>query len=958
MREGQFFENFFTDRGEAYEPNDDGEIGVCCPFLHDKGYETRPSAWINEKKNVFICFTCQAEGRESGFSEVSFASKVLNVPYLEAVELIGQVDGIAGHSLKQWERPVNMLQENKTLLDYLFSRGISAKVAKEYQLGYAGGGILYPIIVFDTLVDVREYTPGGTPKMRSQSNAKVSLFPFDKWRLDKRPTIICAGENDCLLLRSKGFNAITTTGGEGQFPKIFVSYFKNREVYICYDCDKAGSKGSRKVAHALRESGVKPKFINLGLPGTPDSKDVTDFFTKVGKTVEEFESLMMAATDYNEDMYLEDKNKIYPLVNLWHVANSNNENKRLSTRVLFSGKYDMDMRIPNVVNWECLQNAPPDAVPPQCIGCPLYKQHGTWSLGDKNLKDLLYIVEQNDVKVVKAIREQFIGFPKDCPAGRHNIVSRTKVHKAVFSPDVATEQDVDGYQAAEQQAYIIGDLNMQEGSRYRTYFRSCAHPLDGNRVYMVVDRVEESDNALNTFRMTPEINQRLAKTFRLRTVEESMRDRAKRMKEIINQPFMNPVPMITHTLDLAMHSPLSFIFANSPIDKGYGEFLIIGESGVGKSEAATSFINYVGIGNITVLKEASRASLLGGVDKLPNGSLKVKWGTIPRNHKGFLTLDELGGASKEVLAALTDMRSSGLARLEKMGTHGSTAPAKTRMFWLSNPRSDGNRERPIDSYAYGTDIVRELIGKDEDIRRFDAILIVTKKDTLNNDWMETEDCTPHSREDYRNLIYWVWSRKQDQIKWESGVEKFVKQTADALNEKYDTHIKIFGLEAWKKIARLSVACAGATYSATEDGECILVTKEHVEFVKNYLLKCYINPTFKLDKFVAMHRLYEETNEATNELVGRLIVRFKPIIRTLIESPDGYCSFKQLEYSAPDKKTEDVRMLISHLSQNYLVRMTQNNIYPTARLQKALDYYRAHHGDFEMSPVTDEGKAGI
>jgi len=179
-----------------------------------------------------------------------------------------------------------------------------------------------------------------------------------------------------------------------------------------------------------------------------------------------------------------------------------------------------------------------------------------------------------------------------------------------------------------------------------------------------------------------------------------------------------------------------------------------------------------------------------------------------------------------------------------------------------------------------------------------------------------------------------------------------------LNERYDSEVSIFGQEAWKKIARLSVACAGATYSATEDGECILVTKEHVEFVKNYLLKCYINSTFKLDKFVAMRRLYEETNEATNELVARLVVRFKPIIRTLIESPNGYCSFKQLEYSAPDKKTEDVRVLISHLAQNYLVRMTQNNIKTTPRLHKALDYYRTHHGDFELSPVSDEGKAGI
>jgi 5S rRNA maturation endonuclease (ribonuclease M5) len=958
MKKGLFFETYFTERGESYYSNSDGEIGVRCPFEHDKGFESNPSAFVNEDKGLFVCFTCQTEGRESGFSEVSFAAKVLNIKYTEALKLLEHSDAIDGHMFQQWDKAIENLQQNKSLLQYLLSRGITPAVAREYRLGFTGGGIMYPITVFDTLVDIREYRPNEKPKMKSRMGTNVSLFPFDVWRRDTRPTILCAGENDALLLRKMGFNAVTTTGGEGQFPQVFVSYFKGRDVYVCYDCDNAGTKGARKVSHILREAGVKPKIISLGLAGTPESKDVTDYFTKEFKAIDDFINCMRQAVEYTDDMYTEDKNKIYPLINLWHVGNSAFENRRLSSRVLYAGGYDMDMRVPDVVKWECHQDEIEEKLPKVCKDCPLRECHGMWSLDDKNLKDLLHIVEQDDAKVMGAIRSRFIGFPKDCPKGSAKVVSRIKVKKVVFNPDVATEQDVDGFQATEQTAYVLGDVAMQEGARYRTYFRSCAHPLQGNRVYMVVDRAEDSDNALNSFRMNPSINEQLTKAFRLETVEASMRDRALRMKGIIDEPYMNPHPMITHAFDLTMHSALSFNFNKSPIDKGYPELLIVGESGTGKSEAPTKFIHYVGIGNITVLKDAGRASLLGGSEKAPNGAHKVKWGTVPRNHRGFLAMDELGGMDKGVFSMLTDMRSSGIARLEKMGVGGGQAPAKTRLLWLSNPRSEDGRERPISAYAYGTDIVRELVGKDEDIRRFDAVLIVTKDEVMKNGWMESLDYTPHDREAYRNLIFWVWSRKPEQIVWEEGVETFIKNVADKFNELYDTHIKLFGLDAWKKIARLAVACAGATYSASEDGECIVVTREHVNFVSKFLTDCYINPTFKLDRFVRHHRQYENTNDEINAIVAKMIKVNRSAILALIESPNGYCSFKQLEYAAKDMETNSLKSLISNMVEHKLVKLSSVSIIPTQRLQKAIDHYREHHEDYEISPLYREGEPGL
>jgi hypothetical protein len=64
--------------------------------------------------------------------------------------------------------------------------------------------------------------------------------------------------------------------------------------------------------------------------------------------------------------------------------------------------------------------------------------------------------------------------------------------------------------------------------------------------------------------------------------------------------------------------------------------------------------------------------------------------------------------------------------------------------------------------------------------------------------------------------------------------------ASELNEKYDTDIKLFGAEAWKKVARVATACAGATFSCSSDYKRIVVTKDHVDWASRFLSNNYNN----------------------------------------------------------------------------------------------------------------------
>lgn len=943
-----FFEKYFQERGETFVEKLDGEISVRCPFEHDSGFDSRPSASINIDKEVFVCYTCMAEGRTSGYNEVGFYAKVMGVSNKEAKKFIESVETADGFDEQAWDTYVQNLQNNNAMLEYLFSRGITGATVAKYRLGYAGDGIMYPVFLMDVLCDIRTYRPNNTPKMVSRRGATTMLFPFDHWRKDDKPTLLVAGENDCLLARQFGFNALTTTGGEGNFPRWLMNYFKGKTIYICYDCDSAGRNGARRIAHLLREAGVIPYIVDLGLSGEKHDKDITDFFMS-GNIAADLQALIEAAPIYSEELYKEDRNKAYPYVDLWNVGGSAYENRRLSTRVQFTGQFDQDFRVTTQAEWKCLQTDAECDLKGACMGCDLYKKDGVWELDDDNLRDLLYIVEQDESIQEKWLRNAI--FPAKCPKGVVRRSGYSKIIKALLTADVDTEA-IDGFQQTEQHAYIIGDELMHDGLRYRVNFKGCAHPKDGGRVYMIVDKAEPSDNALNTFKMTESIRKELSAAFHLETVTTSMLDRAARMKAIINMPDMNPHPMITYCIDLMYHSVLEFNYGDDGeylIKKGNPEIIIVGDTRTGKTEALSKFQNFVGIGNYAVLKNASRARLLGGSEKMPNGSHKVKWGTVPRNHKGFLALDEMSGIDTDTMAALTDMRSSGVAKIEKMG--GGQAPAKVRLLWISNPRTDrkGN-SRPLSAYNYGADVIKELVGAEEDIARFDVMCLISHDMAENgehNEWMEECDLKPHDRQTYRNLIYWAWSRRPDQVIWEDGMRKYITHMANDLNKRYNTSFSNFGKEAWTKIARLSVAVAAATFSASPDGECIVVTREHIDWVQNFLMECYFNDVFNHERYVYNKRLVTETNDATIAKVKALMTSNtnNAIIGQLVNSSDG-CSLQQINFMSN-------REVIMDMAMNNLVDIDSGHVTATERLRKTVRTIEKTGGVARLTPLSQQ-----
>lgn len=927
---GEFFSWYFKE--PTLKTN--GEANVCCPFEHEKGFDTRPSAHINLEKGVFHCKTCFAEGRQGGMSEIGFISQLYNISYEKSVAFLGKFSDYE-ELPDVWETTTDALMKTE-YADYLRNeRGLTDETIRRYQLGYTGDGIRYPILVYGQLCDVRTYEPNGQPKMRSRKGASPLLFPFDEWIASDGDTLLCAGENDTLVARQLGFNALCVTGGEGTFPDVFLHVFKGRAVNICYDMDSAGLNASKTVAYKLHQAGATVRLVTLSvLSGEKNDKDITDVFVKRKLPASYLQEEIDKAVLFDEDMVKVEKNKAAPLIDLWNVPQGKYHGRELSCRVVMAGRYDVPMRTPSAIEWKCNGAVEDNKT---CSACPLKNKTGYWTLDEDNLHTVMELVDVSADVQKKAIHK-FIHMPTKCPNGEYSIRARQEVYKVIFTPDM--ESDFKDY---EQYAYVLGH-SLEEGQRYRVFFKSYAHPLDDQRVFMLVYKSEDSDNALNTFKMTDEIYEQL-KIFQGDPFDK-MKERVEQA-HALTRTFVPP-EMIVHAVNIMYHSPLKFNINGVDL-KGYPEGLICGESRTGKSETTKRMMEYYGIGNMLAVKGATTAGLLGGAEKMASGGFRIAWGSVPRNNKGILFLDEMSGMSREVMASLTDLRSSGTATVHKIAA--GKAPAQTRMLWLSNPRVTTNgTSKDIREYPSGVDVVLDLVGSDEDIARFDFCMLIVREEGSTISPLDRPTGTALPAEQYRDLIYWIWSRTEDQILFDESCASYLIQTANQLNQQFDTRIKFFGVEAWKKIARVAVACAGATFS-TDDGVHLIVKREHIDWSAEFLRKCYDNDLFRLREYAKDRRALDETNESVNQLMQSLIRNYRIVVYTIQQSTTPVTMYNLQAISGLDR--DKFTSVINLLSTNFLIKVGRDGVEATRRFRQAMDVLKRNEQKLYMTPLAQE-----
>jgi len=903
-----------------FDIESNGENAVCCPFPHSTAdgsdyYEDNPSASVHDEKKVFHCMAC-----DRGYSEVDFIKEITGCLTSDAHNLRPHFQG--AESIHIWKQGAsNVEYPIQAALDY----GISEETQRELMITTVTGNELqYPVTMYGKMLDARTYIPDQRPKCRSRMGAVAGLIiPFDSWCTTSptRWTLICAGEKDMSVARSQGFNAICLTGGEGTLATT-PYYFKGRYVAICYDNDEAGFRGAKKLALQLVKHTPHIRVITSFHDGMEKGEDLTDYFTKYGHTKQEFITCIDTAATYvptAEDMYSA------KLGTLHDAAQPNNIGKMMLSNIQVTAVTDSVFSMPTEIIATKIRESQDPKGNQLSVG-----DVKSWTLNEVTLADTLHLVDSNFK--LKQLTDNKKLLCK-VPFGERNVsykdFAKATVYKAVVT-DLFDSQNVTTDNAPME--FICYSINhrLDSGQKYKILYKIVPHPYQGQQLIMVVYDVQQASDTVSSFKITPETINHLSAFKNLSdtmTVPQVIHHCTESVKGLLNYNGNN---QLIQTIDLAYHTPLKFNLGNFKHVRGYLDTLVVGESRMGKSSTAETLRDTYGLGTFVSLagNSATVPGLIGGSNKLGNG-YQTKAGLIPQNHKGLMIFEEFGKCRSDIINELTDIRSSNEVRITRVA--GSlTLPASVRMLTLSNVKST-KEIRSIASYPNGIAVVTELVGSAEDIARYDIMLVLGDKGTTISDpyWQAQE---PFTKEQYQARVRWVWSRTPEQVIISEEVGKHIQACANTLNAKYDTHIKIFGTEAWKKIARLACATAGYCVSTDESYENIIVGKDHVDFAMNYYISIYDNQVFKLAEYVQHERAYTSTDDEAKRMLNE-VYAMSP--GTILHLEQEHKTSKQMLGAAAGVPNERLNAIINQLVQGKFVKLQNNDIIVTERYRLTL-----------------------
>lgn len=323
-----------------------GEQHGLCPF-HD---ESNPSFSYNYKKDVYCCQTCGETG-----DLVTLWGHVKGVPGADQFKEFCMAHGIetgkAGHGRKRvynshavdpgasspgpdlandapvieesvWARmrPLpdgmrKMLKERRGWTDQVMDK-LDLRLQTVYpdknsgQIREVTRAERIAIPLRDdagVLRNIRNYKPGATErKIMSWADGYGTsrLFPAGTQLAPSGPVYLCEGEPDTICALSHGLNAITQTSKTTSWPDEQLRHFRGRDVVICYDADAAGVKYAGSAARELARVAASvrvlewPDYMGRQPDGTWPEKhgeDLTDFFVKHKRTLDEFRELVAAA---------------------------------------------------------------------------------------------------------------------------------------------------------------------------------------------------------------------------------------------------------------------------------------------------------------------------------------------------------------------------------------------------------------------------------------------------------------------------------------------------------------------------------------------------------------------------------------------------------------------------------------------------------------------------------------
>ena len=888
----EFFKKYFSE----VENWNSEEVKVICPF-HD---DTHPSASINTYKDLFHCWVCDV-----GYNEEQFIARVNNISNADALKLLGKYQ-----INDKWEVERGLLWSDYTILNKVRGLGFSKEIIEDLKLGVIKNenGLKFlgiPVYYNNILVDVRRYNImkyEGQPKMMSNEGARAGwIIPYDKFLASDNTCYFFEGEKDMIMARDLGINAYTLTGGANATPNEYViNSFKDKDIIICYDNDEAGQKGMENMYKCLKDLVKSIKYIEIGDVVKENKEDFYDYIHKYNGNIFEFYTLEQHYFNLEED-----ENKKYTTIK--EALKTNKLRKDLRSLITVTSEFSDPYSVPTVVEIEKVKDNSTK------LDTMFEGEKRTWFLEKSNMQDMLELIEVNAKNVeVNAKFRSYLGVSQKEPG----IEIIQKEPKTVFK-SVIMDKDNDG-SGVSLDIYSFEKLDV--GGQYVIDYRIYPHPTKNQKIIAVAfsaKLVHDNNNYV--------VNKEKLSKFRSEgSVEERLDKLYQSAKHHVAKHLNYDIWLMT---DLVFNSILDFKYGE--VMRGALDVFFLGDTQVGKSETTSKMTELYNFGHFLSLKTSTTVGLIGGASKV-DGSFCNTIGAIPRQHKRLAILEEFSGAKPDFIKTMTDIRSSNELRISRVSGE-LVVPCKLRMITISNPINDeGGNPRFLSTFPNGVMPLMELIKSAEDVARYDGFLLIPKVENRFNPFAYQLTGEPIPKECYEEKANWVVTRNVDNVKFAEGVESYIWEKSEELNKLFECNFPLFGTTTSKKLARFCVALSSLIMDVDETYENIIVNKDVVDFMVNYLIKIYTSPVFKLREYALDYRSYSDFDDKDVKNLQDLYANNSTFI-DFISTQNRTTRSNLLSISGLE--SNKFSPLFNKMVAYKFIRINNDNVYPTNKFRK-------------------------
>jgi twinkle protein len=235
----------------------------------------------------------------------------------EAADFLGvQEPTFQAHQPKEYRKPtVTHKPAEGKVSAYLASRGLTAETLRAFKVRASDDGedILLPYLRGTELLNakwLRVDRPQGKKIMRMETDCEPLLFGWQCVPADAREVVLCEGEIDAMSAYQLGMPALSVPNGASGMQWVETEY-PNLDrfdvIYVAFDEDEAGRKGSALVAERLgtdrcRVVALPANDVNEALCAGMDSAGFAACI-KASKSIDPPE--LRSAADYADDVVRE-----------------------------------------------------------------------------------------------------------------------------------------------------------------------------------------------------------------------------------------------------------------------------------------------------------------------------------------------------------------------------------------------------------------------------------------------------------------------------------------------------------------------------------------------------------------------------------------------------------------------------------------------------------------------------